>query len=89
VDTNNPSRFSISVSRPVQVGELVIMVDYGEGEENPFCGWGRVREVYPDTGDGFYAHMDEVTDGWAYVPFTDLPSSAQDSTDQSTTLGPE
>lgn len=33
------------VSRPVAVGELVLLVDTGDGEEFPFATWGRVTEV--------------------------------------------
>lgn len=32
------------ISRPVEVGELVLLVDLNDGPDRPFATWGRVKE---------------------------------------------
>lgn len=60
-------------SRPVAEGELILLIDTGDGEDRPFATWGRVVYV-----NGGYAHCVEAgwtdgPDGWLYTEQWETP----------------
>jgi hypothetical protein len=50
MDTNSldsrDSTIFCTVAEPVEVGDLVLLVDTGDGDDSPFATWGRVLQVH-------------------------------------------
>lgn len=77
VDTNcSRPFFPAAPSRPVVIGELVLIVDYGDGEDSPFVTWAHVVRVTPD-GDAETMPCADGYDNWLHhrehepIPSTD------------------